>query len=296
MPAPALTPTRLLLHLSPPLHREIEGVDIAANDHSLKTTGWRSSQPPGHPPTEGRSWIGCTTGTFPTSNHPRAPQPCSSGAAHTRCMKSLDLAVRGHTRPWTVVWQRASSLGQGLWPLWPFWSGFTVRQGQGPGASEHTVGTGGGYGPLGCMLHQLLTITSCHIGVPCGPATRPPSCGGLAPQLVSCMWCHVMSHTVCIVRLVVISVIANLHTGIFRNEPLPERFLQMPTWAPAQGPAWATMNTKAEWEWGGRLKTWPPGADDNAASAGLGAPISGPPHPISLYPYWGASCSCHRLL
>jgi len=60
----------------------------------------------------------------------------------------------------------------------------------------------------------------------------------------------------------------------------------MPAWAAAMGPAWATMeDIKAEWEWGVGLETWLPGADDNVALLGWW-PISGPPHPISLHPYW----------
>lgn len=73
----------------------------------------------------------------------------------------------------------------------------------------------------------------------------------------------------------------------------------MPTWAATMGPAWATVeDTEAEWEWGGGLETWLPGADDNAALLGWW-PISGPPHRMPLHPHWGththATGSCWGL-
>ena len=133
------------------------------------------------------------------SNHPRAPQPRSSGTTHTRCMKSLTQLLRGHTRSWAVYVADSKLPGAAVVaPLWPFWSGvYRKARARGPGASEHSQCTGSGLRPTQLQAssaaddHQLPhegPMWSCHA------ATILWWVG----STVSCMWRHVMSHAACI--------------------------------------------------------------------------------------------------
>lgn len=68
------------------------------------------------------------------SNHPRAPQPRSSGAAHTRCMKNLTPTAPGtHQALGCVCGRQRAPWGRGCGPTLAFleW-GLQEGKGKGP--------------------------------------------------------------------------------------------------------------------------------------------------------------------